>query len=165
MRSGSPGIAAATGVRRLIQISAIGADPNSPSRYGSTKGKAEQAVLAAFPAATILRPSLVFGVEDKFFNRFAEIARLAPFMPVISGDTKMQPVFVGDVADAVMAALASDASMGKIYRAWRPAGVDVPRDPGVHPEADAAQQADWWTSRWGSLGCRPASCSTCRASR
>jgi uncharacterized protein YbjT (DUF2867 family) len=113
-------IAAATGVRRLVHISAIGADPNSPSQYGSTKGKAEQAVLAAFPAATIMRPSIVFGAEDKFFNRFAAIARLAPFMPVISGDTKMQPVFVGDVADAVMAALATDASMGKTYELGGP---------------------------------------------
>jgi len=113
-------IAAATGVRRLVHISAIGADPNSPSQYGSTKGKAEQAVLAAFPAATILRPSIVFGAEDKFFNRFAAIARLAPFMPVISGDTKMQPVFVGDVADAVMAALATDASMGRTYELGGP---------------------------------------------
>ena len=83
-------IAAANGVSRLIQISAIGADPNSPSRYAATKGKAEQAVLAAFPEATILRPSLVFGLEDKFFNRFAEIARIAPFMPVICGGTLMR---------------------------------------------------------------------------
>jgi uncharacterized protein YbjT (DUF2867 family) len=113
-------ISAATDVRRLVHISAIGADPNSPARYGSTKGKAEQAVLAAFPAATILRPSIVFGAEDKFFNRFAEIARMAPFMPVISGTTKMQPVFVGDVADAVMAAIATDASMGKTYELGGP---------------------------------------------
>jgi uncharacterized protein YbjT (DUF2867 family) len=113
-------LAAAAGVGRLVQISAIGADPNSQSRYASTKGKAEQAVLAAFPAATILRPSLVFGIEDKFFNRFAEIARLAPFMPVIAGSTKMQPVFVGDVADAVMAALASSATQGKIYELGGP---------------------------------------------
>lgn len=108
-------LSAANGVSRLIQISAIGADPNSPSRYASSKGKAEQAVLAAFPAATILRPSLVFGVEDKFFNRFAEIARLSPIMPVISGDTRMQPVYVADVADAVMAALALPAAQGKVY--------------------------------------------------
>ncbi len=113
-------IAAATGVSRLIQISAIGADSASPSRYASTKGKAEQAVLAAFPEATILRPSLVFGLEDKFFNRFAEIARLSPIMPVISGDTKMQPVFVSDVADAVMAALASSATRGKIFELGGP---------------------------------------------
>jgi uncharacterized protein YbjT (DUF2867 family) len=113
-------IAAATGVRRLVQISAIGANAGSDSRYAATKGKAEEAVLAAFPTATILRPSLVFGAEDRFFNRFAEIARISPIMPVISGDTKMQPVFVSDVADAVMAALASDASMGKIYELGGP---------------------------------------------
>jgi uncharacterized protein YbjT (DUF2867 family) len=113
-------ISAATAVHRLVQVSAIGADTNSPSRYGATKGHAENAVLAAFPAATILRPSIVFGAEDKFFNRFAEIARIAPFMPVISGATKMQPVFVGDVADAVMAALATDAAMGKTYELGGP---------------------------------------------
>ena len=113
-------LSAASGVLRLIQISAIGADPASPSRYGSTKGKAEQAVLAAFPTATILRPSLVFGLEDKFFNRFAEIGRLAPFMPVIAGDTKMQPVYVGDVADAVMAALTRPDAQGKIYELGGP---------------------------------------------
>jgi len=113
-------LSAANGVRRLVHISAIGADPNSPSQYGSTKGKAEQAVLAGFPTATILRPSLVFGAEDKFFNRFAEIARMSPFMPVISGDTKMQPVYVGNVADSVMAALAIDAAMGKIYELGGP---------------------------------------------
>jgi uncharacterized protein YbjT (DUF2867 family) len=113
-------IAAASGVNRLFQVSAIGADPNSPSRYASTKGMAEQVVLAAFPDATILRPSLVFGVEDKFFNRFAEIARLAPFMPVICGDSKMQPVFVIDVADAVMAALRLTATRGKTYELGGP---------------------------------------------
>ena len=113
-------ISAAAGVSRLVHVSAIGADPNSPSRYASTKGNAENAVLAAFPAATILRPSIVFGAEDKFFNRFAEIARIAPFMPVISGATKMQPVFVGDVADAVMAALANDAALGKTYELGGP---------------------------------------------
>jgi NADH dehydrogenase len=108
------------GVSRLAQISAIGADPNSPSKYASTKGKAEQAVRAAFPSATILRPSLVFGPEDKLFNRFAEIARISPFMPVISGDTRMQPVYVCDVADAVMAALASSATQGKIFELGGP---------------------------------------------
>jgi uncharacterized protein YbjT (DUF2867 family) len=113
-------LSAAAGASRLIQISAIGADPNSPSRYASTKGRAEQGVLAMFPRAVILRPSLVFGVEDKFFNRFAEIARLAPFMPVISGDTKMQPVYVGDVADAVMAAQASSEPQGKIFELGGP---------------------------------------------
>ncbi|WP_428535499.1 complex I NDUFA9 subunit family protein [Rhodopila sp.] len=113
-------LAAASGVSQLIQISAIGADPNSASRYASSKGRAEQAVLAAFPQATVMRPSLVFGIEDKFFNRFAEIARLAPIMPVISGDTKMQPVYVCDVADAVMAARASSAAQGKVFELGGP---------------------------------------------
>ena len=113
-------LAAANGVSRLVHISAIGADANSPSRYGSSKGRAEQAVTAAVPDATILRPSLVFGIEDNFFNRFAEIARLAPFMPVISGDTRMQPVFVGDVADAVMAVLASPSAARKIFELGGP---------------------------------------------
>jgi uncharacterized protein YbjT (DUF2867 family) len=113
-------LSAANGVRRLIQISAIGADPNSPSHYASSKGRAEQAVLAAFPAATILRPSLVFGLEDKFFNRFAELARFSPFMPVISGTSRMQPVAVTDVAGAVMAALALPATEGKTYELGGP---------------------------------------------
>jgi uncharacterized protein YbjT (DUF2867 family) len=112
-------IAAASEVARLVQISAIGADTASPSRYGASKGAADQAVLRAFPSATILRPSLVFGQEDKFFNRFAEIARLSPIMPVICGDTKMQPVYVGDVADAVMAALTSTTA-GKTYELGGP---------------------------------------------
>lgn len=113
-------LSAASNVGRLIQISAIGADPDSPSRYASTKGRAEHAVRAAFPGVVILRPSLVFGLEDKFFNRFAEIARLSPFMPVISGDTKMQPVFVGDVADAVMVAVASPETQDKIFELGGP---------------------------------------------
>jgi uncharacterized protein YbjT (DUF2867 family) len=77
-------------------------------------------VLAAFPGAVILRPSLVFGLEDQFFNRFAAIARVAPFMPVIAGDTQMQPVFVSDVADAIIAALASSESQGKIFEIGGP---------------------------------------------
>jgi NADH dehydrogenase len=113
-------LSAASGVGRLVQISAIGADTASPSSYGASKGNAEQAVLRAFPTATILRPSLVFGLEDKFFNRFAAIARLSPIMPVIAGNTRMQPVYVGDVADAVMAALASNATAGKIYELGGP---------------------------------------------
>jgi NADH dehydrogenase len=113
-------MAAAAGVRRLVHVSAIGADPDSPSRYGASKGQGEQAVRAAFPGATVLRPSLVFGQEDALFNRFAAMARLAPFMPVIAGDTKMQPVFVGDVADAVMAALGSPATQGRVFEIGGP---------------------------------------------
>lgn len=113
-------LSAEAGVQRLVHVSAIGADPASPSKYASSKGKAEQAVRAAFPTATILRPSLVFGLEDKFFNRFAEMARLLPFMPVISGKTKMQPVYVCDVADAVMAALTHEDTQGKVYELGGP---------------------------------------------
>jgi NADH dehydrogenase len=113
-------LSAAAGVKRLVHISAIGADPNSPSRYAATKGQAEQALLAAFPTGAILRPSLVFGIEDKFFNRFAEMARLLPVMPVISGQTRMQPVYVCDVADAVIAALMNPEAQGKTYELGGP---------------------------------------------
>jgi uncharacterized protein YbjT (DUF2867 family) len=95
--------AAAAGVSRLTHMSAIGADPASASLYAKTKGLGEQAVRAAFPAAAILRPSVVFGAEDQMFNRFAAVAEKSPVVPVIAGATKFQPVFVGDVADAVMA--------------------------------------------------------------
>jgi NADH dehydrogenase len=112
--------AAAAGVSRLVHVSAIGADPASPSQYASSKGLGEQALLAAFPSATILRPSLVFGPEDQFFNRFAGMARLLPFLPVFSGTTRFQPVYVGDVADAVMAALGRPEAAGKIYELGGP---------------------------------------------
>ena len=102
-------LAAATGATRLVQVSALGADPASPSRYAASKAAGEQAVRAAFPAATILRPSVVFGPGDALFNRFAAMAQLSWFMPVIAGATRFQPVYVGDVADAVMAGLRADA--------------------------------------------------------
>ncbi len=107
--------AAAAGVSQFVQISAIGADANSASLYASSKAAGEAAVLAAMPSATILRPSLVFGAEDKFFNRFGAMAQLSPIMPVISGNSRFQPVYVGDVADAVMAVLARPEARGKIY--------------------------------------------------
>ncbi len=110
----------ACGVSRLVHVSAIGADPTSQSRYGATKGAAEAAVRAAFPTATILRPSLVFGPEDQFFNRFGAMARLLPFMPVISGSTRMQPVYVCDVADAIVAGLTDPATLGKLYELGGP---------------------------------------------
>jgi uncharacterized protein YbjT (DUF2867 family) len=113
-------LAAAAGVQRMVHVSAIGADPASPSRYASSKAAGEAAVREAFPAATILRPSLIFGAEDQFFNRFAAMAQLLPFMPVIAGDTKMQPVYVGDVADAAMAALIGADAAGKIYELGGP---------------------------------------------
>ncbi len=98
-------LAAAAGVPALLHLSAIGADPASPSRYATSKAAGEAAVRAAFPAAGILRPSIVFGAEDQFFNRFARMAELLPIMPVIAGETRFQPVYVGDVADAAMALL------------------------------------------------------------
>ncbi len=104
--------AAAAGVTHLIHLSAIGADPGGDSLYARSKGLGEQAVTAAFPGAAILRPSLVFGAEDQLFNRFGAMAALFPVMPVIAGDTRFQPVFVGDVADAVMATLVRGLTQG-----------------------------------------------------
>lgn len=101
--------AAAGGVHRFVQISAIGADPDSEAEYGRSKAAGEAAVREAFPSATILRPSIVFGREDQFINRFAGLIRMLPVVPVIGGGTRFQPVFVGDVAKAVAAALDDDA--------------------------------------------------------
>jgi uncharacterized protein YbjT (DUF2867 family) len=117
-------LSAGAGVTRLVHISAIGADAGAASHYAASKGVGEALVREAFPGATILRPSLVFGPEDNLFNRFAGMARLLPFMPVICGDTQFQPVYVGDVADAVMAALMRSETPGAIYelggpRVWR----------------------------------------------
>jgi uncharacterized protein YbjT (DUF2867 family) len=95
-------IAAAMGVAHLVQISAIGADEGSASVYAQTKAKGEAAVLAAFPTAMILRPSIIFGNEDGFFNRFAAMSRLGPVLPVIGANTRFQPVFVDDVAQAAV---------------------------------------------------------------
>ena len=113
-------LAAAAGATRMVQVSAIGADAGSPSLYAQTKAAGEAAVLAAMPRATVLRPSLVFGAEDQFFNRFAAMAQVLPFMPVISGATNMQPVYVGDVADAVMAGLTRPDTAGKTYELGGP---------------------------------------------
>jgi uncharacterized protein YbjT (DUF2867 family) len=103
--------AKAAGVSALVHMSAIGADPLSPSAYGRTKGEGEAAVLAAFPAATILRPSIVFGREDQFINRFAGLISRLPVVPIIRGDAKFQPVFVGDVARALVAVLEAPAAV------------------------------------------------------
>ncbi|MEO8715522.1 MAG: complex I NDUFA9 subunit family protein [Acetobacteraceae bacterium] len=113
-------LAAAAGVSRLVHLSAIGADPEAPGKYGISKVAGEMAVRRHFPAATILRPSIVFGPEDQFFNRFARMAMFAPIMPVFSGATRFQPVYVGDVADAVMAALARAEAAGAIYELGGP---------------------------------------------
>ncbi len=98
--------AKAAGARTLVHVSAIGADPHSSSIYARTKAAGEAAVTETFPGAVIFRPSVVFGPEDEFFNRFAALARISPVLPLIGGGhTKFQPVFVGDVAQAIVAAL------------------------------------------------------------
>lgn len=102
--------AKAAGAKALVHVSAIGADSESPSAYGRSKGDGEAAVRAAFPAAAILRPSIIFGREDNFINRFATMIRLSPVVPVIAPGTRFQPVYVGDVADAVVAALDAGAA-------------------------------------------------------
>ena len=113
--------AKAAGATRFIQISALGADPQSGSHYASTKGAGEQLVRAAFPDATIVRPSVVFGPEDDFFNKFAMIARLSPALPLIGGGhTRFQPVYVGDVAKAVAAVAGGNAASGETYELGGP---------------------------------------------
>lgn len=108
--------AQAAGVQALVHLSAIGADPASDSAYGRTKGEGEAAVRAAFPSATILRPSTLFGPEDQFVNRFAAMIGSGKFVPVLRGQTRFQPAFVADVAQAVVAALADPAHHGgQIY--------------------------------------------------
>jgi uncharacterized protein YbjT (DUF2867 family) len=97
-------IAAEEGVARLAHVSAIGADPDSDSLYARSKAAGEAAVTAAFPGAVILRPSIVFGVEDQFFNRFGRMARLSPVLPLVGPETRFQPVYVDDVAAASEAA-------------------------------------------------------------
>lgn len=113
--------AAAKGVRHLVHNSAIGADPAGKSLYARSKGIGEQAMLAAYPGATILRPSIIVGPDDGFFNRFAAMAKISPFLPLIGGGhTRFQPVFVGDVAAAIMAALTGVASPGATYELGGP---------------------------------------------
>ena len=108
------------GLKALVHISAIGADPNSPSNYGRTKGEGEDAVRAAFPHATIVRPSLAFGAEDDLTNRFAAMARL-PFLPVIAAKRNFQPVYVRDLGRAIaMAALEPERFGDKTYEIGGP---------------------------------------------
>jgi uncharacterized protein YbjT (DUF2867 family) len=113
--------AARAAVRRLVHISAIGADAKSRSSYARTKAEGEAAVRQAFPAATILRPSIVFGPEDGFFNRFAQMAMLSPALPLIGGGrTRFQPVYVGDVAEAGVKAIETPAAAGQTYELGGP---------------------------------------------
>jgi len=113
--------AGAIGAERMIQMSALGADAQSASAYARSKAAGEQAVRDAFPGATIFRPSVVVGPEDGFFNRFASMARFALFLPLIGGGkTRFQPVFVGDVADAMVAALERDDARGRTFELGGP---------------------------------------------
>jgi uncharacterized protein YbjT (DUF2867 family) len=114
--------AAAAGARRLVQISALGADPAAPSVYARTKAEGEAAARQAFADAVVLRPSIVIGPEENFFNRFAAMALLSPALPLIGGgQTRFQPVYVGDVADALMAALTRPDAAGGTYELGGPA--------------------------------------------
>lgn len=105
-------LAAAEGIGTLVHISAIGADAASDSVYARTKGEGEAAVLAAFPAAVILRPSVIFGTEDHFFNRFAGMTRMGPVLPIVGAGTKFQPVHVDDVARAAVKGVLGQAAAG-----------------------------------------------------
>jgi NADH dehydrogenase len=105
---------------RMVHVSAIGADENSPSHYARAKAAGETAVLAAAPSATILRPSLMFGPEDQFTNRFAALAQISPFLPLIGGETRMQPVHVRDVATAVADAVDGKTRPGATYELGGP---------------------------------------------
>lgn len=114
-------VARQAGVQRLIQMSALGADRNSPSAYARSKAEGEEAARTAFPGTTIIRPSIVFGPEDDFFNRFAAMAQCAPALPLFGGGvTRYQPVYVGDVADAMVACLTNPATAGQTYELTGP---------------------------------------------
>ncbi len=112
--------AAATNGAAMVQISAIGADAASASAYGRSKAEGEVAVQTASPGAIILRPSIVFGRQDQFINRFAAMLRLAPVVPVVAPATRFQPVFVGDVADAITAAVAGAQHCGRTFELGGP---------------------------------------------
>src|SRR5207249_11372585 len=107
-------LAREAGVVRFVHISAIGADARSSSAYARTKAAGEESVRDAFPTATILRPSIVFGPEDQFFNRFAALAMISPVLPLIGGgETRFQPVYVGNVADAVVRCIDESMTAGR----------------------------------------------------
>lgn len=112
-------IAAEEGVDHLVQISAIGADINAESAYARSKAQGEAGVIEHFPTAVILRPSVIFGPEDKFFNRFAGMTRFGPMLPVVGADTRFQPVYVDDVAKAAVMGATGEAKPG-IYELGGP---------------------------------------------
>ena len=105
---------------QLVHVSAIGADPDSPSDYARSKALGEAAVLEAQPGAVILRPSIIAGPEDAFFNRFAALARALPVIPLAGAETRLQPVFVGDVAAAIVKAVDGELKGGQVYELGGP---------------------------------------------
>jgi uncharacterized protein YbjT (DUF2867 family) len=152
--------ARAAGAKAFVHISAIGADINSPSEYGRTKGQGEEAVRAAFPKATIIRPSVVFGPEDDFTNRFASMAN-SPLLPVIAPKTRFQPVYVRDLGRAISAAaLEPRTHGGKTYelagpevKTMRDLNAQIAELAGYHP--DLADVPDFIASAVASLGFLP----------
>ena len=130
------------GLRRVVHVSAIGADPRSPADYGRTKAAGEAALRASFPQATILRPSIVFGPEDGFFNRFARMSQISPALPLIGGGrTRFQPVYVGDVAEAVVAALTRPEAAGRTYELGGPTIYTLQGAAGLPAEGDRSPPA------------------------
>jgi NADH dehydrogenase len=113
-------LAASSVARHVVHVSAIGANEASESEYARSKARGEAAVLGIFPRAVILRPSVIFGPEDGFFNRFAAMAQVSPVLPVVGGGTKFQPVYVGDVADAVMAGILRSDVQGDVFELGGP---------------------------------------------
>jgi NADH dehydrogenase len=114
-------LAAQAGISKFVQMSALGADAQSISRYARTKAGAEADVRAHVPGAVMIRPSIIFGPEDDFFNRFAEMSKFTPALPAIGGgETRFQPVFVGDVATAIVNALGNDAVAGRVFELGGP---------------------------------------------
>ena len=112
--------AKAAGAATLVHMSAIGADAQSPSAYARSKALGETEVQAAFPSAIVIRPSIIFGPGDGFFNRYGSLARLFPVLPLIGGKTRFQPIYVGDVADAIVAAVEGKVKPGRIYELGGP---------------------------------------------
>ena len=127
---------------RMVHVSAIGADANSSSAYARTKANAEQLVLAAQPSTVIMRPSILFGPEDDFFNRFAALSRMSPALPLIGGGlTRFQPAFVGDVAAAIADAVDGKARASTVYELGGPDDTDVQRTHAICSRNDRAQAA------------------------
>lgn len=112
--------AKAAGAKTLVHMSVIGADENSPSLFARSRAMGEAEVRAAFPSAIIMRPSVIFGTNDEFFNKLGLIARMLPVMPLFGGETQFQPVYVGDVAEAFAQAVAGNLKAGKTYELGGP---------------------------------------------